>query len=465
MVKHFTLLSIIIFSLIFFFSAGQEVQASDVCTGVPISGSNYEVAADCFFDYYVSMVNGIEGGNLIIKANKTLTIHNEQVIVFNPGQRVSFEAGATLYINSGGRLSVGYVWLKDEDNNGYPATTTMAGRDDPGGSWKRRGEFKTAYGARSETWNLVSDIKYDFDDTNASVYPGTGCGFGRACDVNTDNGTCNARPVECLAACQRCDGTSTDAEYASTAGQVCSSGSWTTPSASVNCTTANECSGNCTRYTRYRGCVTTGTSCTATNQVSSAAQYAPTAGQVCSSGSWTTPSASVNCTTVYECSGNCRRVPYYQGCVTTGTSCTATNRVTGTAINCGSGTACSGGTCSSSNYCAIGAWTCSGDCSRYYTRTWCDGSNNCSVAASNVTGTCGSGTRCSGGNCVSTGSCYVTYTCADVTTKRTTYHRCNSSGSCTQSYSTVDFWCCNPDLQTPRTCHDGECSGAPMCPQ
>lgn len=217
MVKYFISLSIVFFLLFFFFFGGQEVQANiNSCAGVPISGSNYEVTADCYFDYSVSIVNGIEGGNLIIKAGKTLTIQAGQTLVFNPGQRVSFETGATLYIGSGGRLSVAYVWLKDEDNNGFPATTTVASRDNLGDPWKKRGEFKDPYGNRLETWNLTSDIKYDHKDEEGfgNVYPGTNCGEGRLCDLNADDGTCVAQPggtfASGCAACRVCNGNIND---------------------------------------------------------------------------------------------------------------------------------------------------------------------------------------------------------------------------------------------------------------
>ena len=117
------------------------------CKNVPISG-NYTVASDCFFDYYRGMVNGIEQGNITIDQGITLTIHSGQAIVFNPGQRVSLGPGAKIAMSANSRLSVGYIWYPDADEDDFPDTlVATASRETPGGSYYRRSDsrFITSY--------------------------------------------------------------------------------------------------------------------------------------------------------------------------------------------------------------------------------------------------------------------------------------------------------------------------------
>jgi len=206
--KHKTYILILIGAMVVsFFLFSQTTQAA--CTNVPLSG-DYTVSESCTFSASAG-VFGVDDGNLIIASGQTLTINNGQTVVWGPGKSVIING--TIAINEGGQLKQARIWYKEADGDGYPSTSTpIAQIDSPGEDYVYRSEFATG------TWVYTSDLAYDYDDTDNTVYPGTACGGGdSACSVNEDDGTCTiyADGTVC-GSCSTCSG-----DYSDTCDETC----------------------------------------------------------------------------------------------------------------------------------------------------------------------------------------------------------------------------------------------------
>ncbi|RKY52493.1 MAG: hypothetical protein DRP89_07605 [Candidatus Neomarinimicrobiota bacterium] len=199
--KHKTYILILIGAIaVSFFLFSQTTQAA--CTNVPLSG-DYTVSESCTFSSEPG-VFGVDDGNLIIASGQTLTINNGQTVVWGPGKSVIING--SIAINEGGQLKQARIWVKDSDGDGYPPTTTdwVASTDSPGSGYVTRSQLKNA------TTTYTTDLAYDYDDTDNTVYPGTACGPGLECGENAPDGTCQPLPAgeNGLPVCQRCDGSS-----------------------------------------------------------------------------------------------------------------------------------------------------------------------------------------------------------------------------------------------------------------
>jgi len=98
---------------------------------------------------------GVDNGNVTIASGKTLTINSGETFVWNPGKSITVGGG---YIALSGRMKQSYLWLKDEDGDGYPAS----------GSIPRYTDLTPSDGVR---YYLASST--DCDDSNASVTGGS----------------------------------------------------------------------------------------------------------------------------------------------------------------------------------------------------------------------------------------------------------------------------------------------------
>lgn len=81
----------------------------------PPLGGNFAVASNCSF---ANNVDGVDDGNLTIKAGNTLTVNAGQSIARNPGKSIIIENGASIAINEGSTTA------RDESLNGNNGTAT-----------------------------------------------------------------------------------------------------------------------------------------------------------------------------------------------------------------------------------------------------------------------------------------------------------------------------------------------------
>lgn len=284
--KFSSIISLIGLLTVFSFFALDEAQAS--CLDVPLKG-NYTLNTSCTFD---GTVNGVDEGNLTIPIGTTLTINANQTIAWNPGYAV-FIKGSIAINQDGGQLKKAYLWLHDADNDTYPPNNQqVASGVTPSGA-KRRGhvDFTTTRG-----WTYLSQIdKYDYDDLNSAVYPGTNCGTGEECGLAQNDGTCSpiAAGEQGLPACKRCDGSSStvanittyyDSEgsntCAGTCAAYCSSGSCVSADSgtgtcivSSNSYVGTGGDGHCTSASCVADCYANGTACSVAGECCSGYCY------------------------------------------------------------------------------------------------------------------------------------------------------------------------------------------------
>ncbi len=155
-----------------FLSAGA---ANAACTSVPISGE-YSLESSCTFS---GTVNGVENGNIVVAEGTTLTINASQTLVWNPGYSVVING--TIAINkSGGQLRKAYIWMYDADSDDYPSTAGPVAAYTQPENGKRRAEFTN--------FTVITDIAYDYNDSDSNVYPGTLC--NGPCTINSNDGSC-----------------------------------------------------------------------------------------------------------------------------------------------------------------------------------------------------------------------------------------------------------------------------------
>lgn len=190
---------IIILSIItlFFVKVGL-VFAAD-CASVPVSG-NYTVGTSCTF---AGTVNGVDDGDLTINGGVTLTINANQTIVWNAGKTITVNGNIAINKGGGAQLKKTNIWLVDSDNDGYPTTATPVAQDSQPAGGKRRSHTDF-----TSKFTYTSQITYDYNDSSASVYPGTECNGD--CSINDNSGSCVAKAAGqySLPACQTCNGSS-----------------------------------------------------------------------------------------------------------------------------------------------------------------------------------------------------------------------------------------------------------------
>ncbi len=246
------LFGILFVSLFFLIPAISHAAGSNV----PLRG-NYTISSSCTFE---KTVDGIDDGDLIVDSGATLTVNAGHTVVWPPGH--SLVINGAIAIANGAQLKQAYLWVQDSDNDGYPDKNAdfIAQTTQPSGR-KRLKDFTS--------FTYKSNIKYDYDDSNGSVYPGTACNGD--CSYNDDNGDCVAKAAgeNGLPACQRCDGT--NLTHVNVSGFADSEGT-------------NTCAGTCAGYCSSGSCVSTDTG-TGTCNTSDSTRVASAGNGHCSAGS------------------------------------------------------------------------------------------------------------------------------------------------------------------------------------
>ena len=458
-VKISQILFLLCFLMILFFFASQEARAA--CANVS-AGGDYTVTASCAFD---GTVNGADNGDLIINSGQILTINAGQTIVWNPGKRLIININGAIAINKSGgaQLKKTYLWMVDADNDGYPANLTYYAQDSAPTNGRRRYLMNTISTAD------INDANACTDSTTTHV-----CG-----NPNNTTGTCTPKAAECLSVCTRCNGTSIDGAYLSTAGMVCSGGSEVAPTSANKCDATINCAANaCSAATYYRGCTAGSSTCTDTGKVSGTAWNASdgyvinetATGKVATSCTTAVPSASLYCNTANANNNNCQYTTYYRACGGAGSCRTDNTGAASAQATCAAGYATAGATSctavTTSNYCQALTNACNGTCQKRTNYYGCNSSGStCEATVRTYTDSnCASATYCSGGSCVS-GYCATCNDCSAgscvAVANNTQYPGCNStcqacqSGACSVATAATD-----PGNQCGTTdCYTGNCKG------
>ena len=127
-------------------------------------------------DCTVSIVDGIDGGNLIIPANTTLILNSGSLFAWNPGKSMTIQG--TIAIAKGATLQKGYLYYEDTDGDGYIGKLTKVfSKESVKSGFVRSKDKKTKNKDATNTNDL------DADDTNSSCqslryYDGDGDGYG-----------------------------------------------------------------------------------------------------------------------------------------------------------------------------------------------------------------------------------------------------------------------------------------------
>ena len=90
----------------------------------PNPGGNYIVTSNCLFS---GTVNGVDKGGITVNEGITFTVGAGQTIVWSPGSSIIING--SLAINATGQLRQTYLWMTDQDSDGYPSSTTQIAQD------------------------------------------------------------------------------------------------------------------------------------------------------------------------------------------------------------------------------------------------------------------------------------------------------------------------------------------------
>ena len=434
------------------FSGPMEVKGTACPDPMGPIGGDITISEDCKF---TGTVVGADGGGIIINENINLLVDADQTLVFAPGSRI-VKNGHFIW-NTGAKIIKGYIWLTDQDNDGYPTTSTpIAQLASTTSSQYRRSAQKFI-----DLFATVSDISYDAVDTDPLIFPGTTC--GTPCSENSILGLCVPVAATCLSTCQRCSISTTEPVNIDP-GYVCTGlGIPTAVTSSDYCTSSAFSAANVNNCqytasgTNYYGCNGTGSGCEATVRATTGGSTTtcPANQATKDTTSCTAASTSNYCTSsafgvanVNNCQYTASGTNYY-GCNSNGLNCETTVRATtgGATTTCASNqatrntTACA--VVTASNYCNT-------------TSTSAANVNVCqyTAAGNSYTGCTGSGTTCGAAQLIvpgATTTCTAGYaagsttTCATVTSsiycqaltnacdgaceKRTNYYGCANSGS------------------------------------
>jgi len=444
---------------LFFFG---PMEAKGVACPDPMSG-DITITENCVFSGTVVGTDDggvINSGNITINEGATLTVNANQTIVFSPGS--SIVKNGNFFWNTGAKIIKGYIWFTDQDKDSYPATSTpIAQLASTTASQYRRSAAKFL-----SLFALFSNVTYDADDTNDSIFPGSTC--GTPCSVNSNLGLCLPVTAKCLSNCQKCDGliispVNIDPGYVCTGlgiSTAVSTSDYCTSSASV-AANVNNCQYTAAG-TNYYGCSGTGSGCEATVRATSGGGTTTCASDQATKGvtSCAAVTASNYCGTAPTSAANVNACQYtaagnsYTGCTGSDQTCGTTQlTVPGATTTCGTTQATKGVTSCAAvtaiNSCSGAQYDCSDSINRRTSYRGCAGSgSSCdttqraiSNAACSYTA-CYSGGGCSGGSCVAVGTAQTT------------------------GWSAGTYWCGAPNRCVSGTCractgtlYDDSCGG------
>ena len=131
---------------------------SDAC-GIPNGGDwNLSTFGNCTIA--TGETDGVDNGTATIAAY-TLTIQSGATFAWNPGHSIVISNGGAIAIASGAQLKKTYLWMINNDNDGYPGATVYAQSTAPPPGSNPNGNV-----ARRYTFSNPADC----DDTNYRVY-------------------------------------------------------------------------------------------------------------------------------------------------------------------------------------------------------------------------------------------------------------------------------------------------------
>lgn len=160
-------------------SAGNENTVSmswtDPCTSLSDHGTTTTISSPCS----VSVVDGVDVGNIIVASGGSITLNSGGVFVYTPGYSVSFSGSGKLIKSSGGALKKAYLYYTDADGdlkgNGYAWSTSS--------SWSGH--------TRANSATSSSDCL----DSDADVYQNIG---SLGLDVDNDRYTTGSSATRCV---------------------------------------------------------------------------------------------------------------------------------------------------------------------------------------------------------------------------------------------------------------------------
>lgn len=415
---------------------------SDPCTGF-VDGQDSTLGANCT----MSVTDGVDGGNLIIPAGKSITLNSGASLVFNQGKTIT-KYGA-ISLAKGATIKKGYLFYVDTDNDGYTpskitktfsASAAVSGFvraatapamldpndnnpaifqtlncyvDADGDTYTVGGLVGVSSGASCPSGYRATSPGTDCDDTNVNIYPGTtrtkyqstSVACGASCSTVQETQTCQTSGSW--------TGTYTNASCSAaapsyTVGSSCNPNSCGTYGGTINNACTGACSGGvpATPYTVGGACASAANSCGSTGS----GTYTDACTGACNASVPATPytvggactSAANSCgstgsgTYTNACSGACNAstpaTPY-----TVGGACTSVANACGTT---GSGTY--------TNACS-GACNASTPATPYTIGATC---NACGTITNQCTGTCSVGSPSQCHACSSPGYCVADPTCA-----------------------------------------------------
>jgi len=329
------------------------------CSSVPLTG-DYTVSASCTFPVN-SNIGGADNGNITINSGQTLTVNAGETVAWGPGK--SLIINGSIAIANGAQLKQGRICRTDADGDGYVTTAAPTVASTCTG--------KITQSAMNESMINWADIKYDYDDTSAAIYPGTICAGD--CSVNDSTGSCVAVSAgeNGLAVCTRCNGSSLshvntadntqDAEGSNVCNQTCK-----------NCNGAGSCVSQVSGEDLFTQCT----------QAYTCSGYATRLRNMCNgAGACAAIDASAS-----DCSGTCAAYCSSGSCISTDTSVGTCTVATNARLASGGDGSCSSGTCVAPVFCSGAAGdhnttdTVSGDL------VYCDNSDRLWTPTANVDG-------------------------------------------------------------------------------
>jgi len=135
---------------------------SDLCE-IPLSGNWSTASTSQGCTIATSTTDGVDNGNVEIKAPKNLNISNGANFVWNDGKAITIQEGGKIFINSGAKLVQAYLYVLDNDNDRHSLPWALGQQIYSVGT-----STPSGYNSRSD---LIGTT--DCNDDKRDVVPGT----------------------------------------------------------------------------------------------------------------------------------------------------------------------------------------------------------------------------------------------------------------------------------------------------
>lgn len=232
---------------------------------------------------------GVDNGNLTISGSGvsiTLGVPGTPAtLIFGSGNSITKTSGASLVKAAGSSINKTYIWMRDNDGDGWPASTTTAvGATAPSIDSQVSTQSKRRYTMNAGAWSAASQAITTTDcNDSASSFTNSCCSasMGQSCNCNVC-GSCGGT-IQCNGTCS---GSTPGTPYLSTCSLcnscgTCNSGTQN-PCNGTGCTATyppNPYSSTCTRCLACGACFSgtqnpcTGTGCNAQTSSSGVQVY------------------------------------------------------------------------------------------------------------------------------------------------------------------------------------------------